>query len=132
MDENKLFEEFCLYNLTENVETYWKSDDFELDVRYENGSLFRYSAMDHSMRRLRPDTLKRMCEDEEYFRFIFRVNLERMMHKRGVDRQSLSYCTDISYATLTKYLRQYATPSGYNMFRLAEALNCDISEFVRP
>lgn len=132
MGEQELFEEYKLYFGDDDVVCYWKENAFELNVQVENGTVYRYSALSHGVRKVPPNIEERMLNDEEYFRFIFSLNLDRLMSEAGMTRYALADIAGVSYASLTQYLNQNMSPSVYVLYKLRAALKCDISEFFRP
>ena len=68
--------------------------------------------------------------DEEVWRKEFASRLRKMMYYRCISQERLSEETGISRITISKYVNGKATPNGYNLNRIAECLNCPVSEFA--
>lgn len=132
MSEEELFEDYQRYFNSDDVVSYWQESRFELNVQVEDGTIYRYNGIEHWIRKVLPGAAVRMAQDEDYFRLIFGLNLERMMQERGVTRYALADMADVSYPSLTQYINHNMTPTIHTVFKIANALECDISEFVKP
>ena len=66
--------------------------------------------------------------DEEQWRKEFSHRLYIKMCQQGYSQDEFAEDTGISLVTINKYLKGKATPSGYNMDKMAYVLNCDSSE----
>lgn len=61
----------------------------------------------------------------------FGRKLRRAIADRGINQEQLSDMLGISRQMLTRYVRGTATPSGYNLTRLCEILDCDVRELTK-
>ena len=68
--------------------------------------------------------------DEMTWRKEFTKLLHNKLKCTGIMEEQLAAETGISRITISKYLNQRATPSGYNLNLLAKCLNCPVSEIV--
>ena len=68
--------------------------------------------------------------DETEWREKFAERLCYKMMLAGIEQWKLSQLTGISEVSLSKYMNGRTTPSGYNIERIARALNCSASELT--
>lgn len=68
--------------------------------------------------------------DEMTWRKEFSKLLHNKLKCTGITQEQLAAETGISRITISKYLNQRATPSGYNLNLIAKCLNCPVSEFA--
>lgn len=68
--------------------------------------------------------------DEMTWRKEFAKLLRDKLRYEGITQERLAAETGISRITISKYLNQRATPSGYNLNLIAKCLNCPVSEFA--
>ena len=67
---------------------------------------------------------------EDRWRIHFARRLYKKMLQRGFDQQELSLRTGISINTISKYMNGHSTPSFYNAYKMANALECSVSDFL--
>ena len=68
--------------------------------------------------------------DEMTWRKEFSKLLRDKLRHEGIKQEQLAAETGISRITISKYLNQRATPSGYNLNLIAECLRCPVYEFA--
>ena len=109
----------------------YRDDGYAIVFSYKDGHKTFYDSLFKTVRSFRPEDGKEI--DEEIWRMEVGKNIRRAMVKYGVTQMELSIRTDISQASLSKYINGDVTPSGYKLWLIAEALDCDIDEltFVR-
>lgn len=61
----------------------------------------------------------------------FGRNLQRMLHKKEIDQGCLAKQLGSTDAMISRYVHGISIPSVYKVARIAEILNCDISELVK-
>lgn len=132
MTEEELLNEYKMYGGDHGIVSYRQVDDHRIDVYKEGGYTIRWDSFLQGSRRIPPNANLRMFDDEDYFRFIFSINLRRLMDDREIDRYELAHRSGVGYSTITQYLNQGRTPNMYSVYKLAYVFECDISEFVRP
>ena len=71
-----------------------------------------------------------ILEDELEWRKMFSNRLCAKMHKFGYNQSLLSEATGISQVTISKYINCKATPTAYNVQKLAKALHCNSFELT--
>lgn len=67
---------------------------------------------------------------EEEWRRKFAAKLYEYMTYNCMTQKELAELLNVSQMTISKYLNAIATPTSYNLDRIARALNCSISELT--
>lgn len=100
----------------------------------DDGTAFEFNSLDNTVRNVTKLYIRdtRDALDEESWRKEFGHKLRRAIADRGINQDKLSELLGISRQMLTRYVRGTSTPSGYNISRLAEVLNCDVRELTKP
>lgn len=116
--------------LAENIVDWYPSAQMEITVKLRDGRKYAYDWMAKIVWPIHDpeDKMEEMTEDE--WRLIFAKNLMRKMRKFGMSQDELSYITGISQVTISKYINCKATPSTYNVRKIANALRCTVGELV--
>ena len=71
-------------------------------------------------------------DNEEYeWGRCFGRNLQCMLHKKQIDQGYLARQLGTTDAMISRYIHGIAIPSVYKVARIAEILDCDISELVK-
>lgn len=98
-----------------------------------DGTKMEYSALDNSVRDVTRayDTTSSVYNNEEEWRKEFGYRLRTLIAEKGMSQEELSDISGISRQMLTRYVRGYSTPSGYNLARLAAILGCDMTYLTR-
>ena len=98
-----------------------------------DGNKMEFDSYDHSVRNVTKlyshDQAHAM--DEESWRKEFGHKLRRAISDKGMNQDRLSELLGISRQMLTRYVRGTSTPSGYNITRLCEVLDCDVRELTK-
>lgn len=66
---------------------------------------------------------------EEEYRIEFSMRLKKIMYRKGWTQDDLSEATGITQAMISRYISRKATPSFYNVDKIAKALGCSTDEF---
>lgn len=61
----------------------------------------------------------------------FGVNLQRVLHRKGVTQGYLAKELNTSDAVISRYITGTVVPSAYRACQIAEVLGCDVSELVK-
>lgn len=124
--ENSLYREYSMYfpEYADNTLRSHQVNRWDLIVSLIDGRRFLYNGLEHSIGEI-PAT-----EDisEEQFRREFSRRLSRMLYERTMTQYDLSKLTGISAVSISKYISRKATPSFYNVRRIARALDCSVEE----
>lgn len=103
----------------------------EIAIKLRNGKRIFYDMMDDLIGPINEfDDNVEEDIDEIAWRNNFSSRLINKMRKVGIGQEILSDRSGISRVTLSKYMNGKASPSGYNLERLARALRCSISELT--
>lgn len=126
--DNVLFHNFKLYFPTVSSKTvnYVETGPYELTVELNDGDFVLYDDTNNSIRRL-PRDRNRMTERECQIEFSDR--LFRIMNRNHMTQLELSEKTGIPQSSISNYINRKATPSLYNLDRIAKALGCSVDEF---
>lgn len=102
-------------------------------VRLDDGSRLEYTTLNDTVRDVSKYYGVNHADgsNEEEWRQEFGRKLRRIMAERGVSQERVSELTGISRQMLTRYVKGTSTPSGYNLTRLSEILDCDVRELTR-
>lgn len=128
---NKIYEDFINHypKWADKIISWTPSDEREIAIYTESGVNFCYDFYDKGIRFFKDDKKYSALDySEEEWRDIFKRKLDRIMRIRGCDVDELSELSGISTITIYKYLRGDSTPSGYNTYRIALALDCSVGE----
>lgn len=114
----------------EQMVDWYPNGYLEIMVKLQDGRRLTYELIGDFIRFVR-DTDYRVDElNEDIWRKNFSKCLKDRMRKLGLNQDELSERTGISRMTLSKYMNGKASPSGYNLERLARALKSSISELT--
>ena len=98
----------------------------------EDGTKLEFSSLDNTLRDVTrlydPDYNRNITEEE--WRDSFGSKLKSMLHDRSIKQEAMADMLGISRVMLNKYINGKATPSSYNLNRIARILNCDIRDLV--
>lgn len=101
----------------------------EIVVVLDTGMKYAYYMFSDGLRIIR-DSDEYSCENEEDWRKMFANRLCERMRKKCIAQYELAEQTGITTVTISKYMNGRATPSGYNLERLANALTCSVTELI--
>lgn len=115
--------------LAEEVVDWYPVGQMEIAIKLRNGKRLIYEFIGNIIRPYyqseRMDSI-----DENVWRSEFAIRLNKKMRNSGMSQYDLSDRTGISSVTLSKYMNGKATPSGYNLDKIAKAFKCSASEFM--
>ena len=117
-------------SIHKKVVSWYPSDKSEIVVVLDDGVKMAYESFDDTIRTIKSEYISSEVMDEVAYRKKFSDALRYQMRMSGIMQYELSEQTGISVQTLSKYLRGTATPSAYNIFKIANALGCPISKLV--
>lgn len=126
-----------MYDIYENAKVYFPSfvakayayeyrGDFEVLLKYEDGSYMLYDDLDHTIRELpmRDGFVTGSDCKREFGR-----RLRRMLRIKGFTQDMLSAETGITQSSISMYISGKTMPSFYKIDKIAKALNCSVDEF---
>lgn len=109
---------------------WYPSGHLEITVKMRDGRQFIYEFMGSNIYPLRSNW-KVNAAKESTWAARFSRQLRAKMKKSGVSQERLSELTGISRVMLSKYMNGTACPSGYNLDRICDALQCSLNELGR-
>lgn len=126
-----VYDEFVRMNpeIGEQIVDWYPSGQMEITVKIKSGKKYSYDWMQKL-------TTSLYDQDEEYdeteaeWRNRFARNLDHKLYNVGMSQDLLAFETGISPVTISKYIRARATPSTYNLRKIAQALKCSVSELI--
>lgn len=123
-----MFESFKAFfpSLAESTVEYYNHSRSELVAKLDDGRAFLYDNTNNSIRKLPRDS-NNMSEEE--YRIEFSMRLKKIMYRKGWTQDDLSEATGITQAMISRYISRKATPSFYNVDKIAKALGCSTDEF---
>ena len=126
-----VFEEFVrMYpDLGEQTVDWYPSGQMEITVKVKSGIKYTYDWM-RKIVTLLHDPEEEYDETEDEWRNKFARNLDHKLYNVGMSQDLLAFETGISPVTISKYIRARATPSTYNLRKIAQALKCSVSELI--
>lgn len=109
------------------------SGRYSILVTLDDGIRMEFNAIDNTIRNVSRFYSHDSVEDidEEAWRREFGRKLQKAISEKGINQERLSEMLGISRQMLTRYVRGYSTPSGYNLTRLSEILDCDVRDLTK-
>ena len=122
-----MFNNFKLYcpNYADRVKKYSDIGYYQLMIELDDGSIIIYDELLPGIRFLAM-SLDELTEQR--YKSEFGYNLRRMMKLRGINQIQLAEITGISKCGINHYINGRVSPSLYNAGRIADALDCSISD----
>lgn len=126
-----VYDEFVRMNpeIGEQIVDWYPSGQMEITVKIKSGKKYSYDWMQKLTTSLY-DPDKEYDETEAEWRNRFARNLDHKLYNVGMSQDLLAFETGISPVTISKYIRARATPSTYNLRKIAQALKCSVSELI--
>ena len=124
-----LFESFKIYfpTIASQAVDGYVSGPQEITVYLSDGDKLIYDDCTQTIRYLNK-TINN--PEEDVWRREFGRRLNEKIYRSGMTQQEVAQQTGISQQIISRYVSGKATPSAYNMRRLAVALNCSITELT--
>ena len=117
-------------NYYEEMVDWYPSAHLEITVKLRDGRKLTYELVGDYITFIKDGA----CDSEDIDEYLWRENfgmcLSGKMRKLGVSRDRLAEMTGISTVMLSKYMNGKAVPGGYNIYRMAKALNCSVAELT--
>lgn len=131
--EFDIFASYCPIIKKEAIQIF-KTNDDRLIAELKDGSAIEYDlVLGTSRSAMNLDILMRpkIATNEEDFKRYFSRKLYRMMRHKSYIQNDISEMTGISTSSLTKYMNGIAIPSAYNLWLIANALDCSVDELLK-
>lgn len=123
-----IYENFNRYfpDLADHATLGYNVSPFEILVNMDDGRQMIYNDFDRSIHIVNNSEWSSIDEDEWYS--IFLSNLNRLMAERNTSQSWLSRMTGLSNTCINRYVNGKSYPSPYDIYLIAKALRCDVSE----
>lgn len=130
---NMIYHDFILIFpfLEKDILDWYPSGRMEITLQMSDGSKFVFNYNSKSFRKLNEYSLDEkgmICESD--CRKEFSIQLQNKMDIAGLGVGDLAQRTGISQAMISRYINERATPSLYNIRRLACVLKCLPEELI--
>ena len=105
----------------------------EITVRLDDRTFWVFDMIGPTIKPLGDKDLNPEAEDdisEEEYRIRLSKNLRIKMHRTAVSQDVLARRSGISTVMINRYMNAKATPSTYNLERIARALQCSPTELL--
>lgn len=70
-------------------------------------------------------------DDEALWGLEFGINLQRMLHRKGISQGTLANKLGTTDAMISRYIHGAAVPSVYKVSQMADIIGCDISDLIK-
>lgn len=117
------------WSIADRVVDWYPCGQYKLAIKLDDDVQYEYDWTTKALIKL-SDTEDEMARTEEDWRNIFSRRLIRKLYTSGISQLRLSELTDISPVMINRYIKGLATPSGYNLQKIARALSCSIDELI--
>ena len=117
--------------LEKDIVDWYPSGQLEVTVRLRDGSKYSYDYLRKVCKRIcKSNYQENRLLNEEEVADEFAYRLSKKMRYRNVTQRELSDLTNISVPAIGSYVRGEKMPSLYNVYLIARALACSISELA--
>lgn len=117
-------------SIYKRIVDWYPSGKTEIVVVLDDGVKMAYEGFDDTIRTIKSDYISFDNMDEEEYRKRFSDELRYQMRIAGISRNELADKTGISRTTVSKYLSGTATPSTFNLIKIANVLGCPVSKLT--
>lgn len=117
----------------ERTINWFPSGQMEITVRLDDRTFWVFDMIGPTLKPLGNKELNPESEDsisEEEYRIRLSKNLRIKMHHTAVSQDVLARRSGISTVMINRYMNAKATPSLYNLERIARALQCSPTELL--
>lgn len=111
--------------LADLIEDFNLNGPLEFVIKLTDGRFVLYFELDNRIKMVDGD-IRDLSEEE--CREIFALRVKYRLFMRSLTQEDLSERTGISRLMINRYLTMKATPSWYNVIKIARALNCSVDE----
>jgi DNA-binding Xre family transcriptional regulator len=115
-------------SMAQRVVDHYKSGKFELTLIFEDGSKSIYNSNSKAIRYMKQRDPNEV--DETEYKMLFANVLNRKMNEKGITQKELAECTGLSKVSISGYIRCRSIPSSFAIYKLANALDCSVSELI--
>lgn len=115
--------------LGEQMVDWYPSGQLEIVIKVKNGQKYAYNWIGSLLVKIY-DPSNKPDETEEEWRYNFSNNLKRKLRNVGMTQDLLAFETGISKNMINRYANGIATPTTYNLRKIANALKCSLYELT--
>ena len=130
---NEVFNEFLRMNqyVDGHVKKWYPVDDDSIIVESDDGC-YKYDSILHTTRYSRnvSKLLSFNVEDKKHWIREFSYRLYRKIKSSGYTQETLSFDSKVGSSSISAYVNGERIPSIYNLLKLADSMNCRISEII--
>lgn len=129
----EIFDEFKSYHpyLVNDVDDYRPRGDVGIRLTMKNGMKYDFDKNTKGIRRVEDYSMNGIKDiTEERCRESISYHLIEMMGLRGYNQTTLAECTGLGKGTIYNYINKKATPSATALRKMAQALDCSISDLL--
>lgn len=131
---DNVYEEFkrmCPHAVENIIDWFDGQDRFEIFIIMNDGSAYMYDSIYKGFKKANSfEDLADTYKNNEQWKTIFARRLYRRMCVKGKSQDILSYETGISTCMINRYCNAESMVSGYNLIKIAEALECTVNDLV--
>jgi predicted XRE-type DNA-binding protein len=120
------FEHYYPY-LYEQVVDWWPSGRLHITVKLDDGSLFEYSSVDNTIRKISSDN---NTKDVEALRKEIGRNLQKVILTRGIPQSHIAEKVGITEAMLSRYIHGTSMPGVDKLYNIAATLGCRVADLL--
>ena len=117
------------WSIADHIIDWYPCGQYKLAIKLDDNTQYEYDWTTKALINL-SDTEDEIAATEEEWRNIFSRRLTRKLHTSGISQFRLSELTGITPAMINRYIKCLATPSGYNLQKIARVLGCCIDELI--
>ena len=126
---NTIWDDFLDYfpSLSSEIVDYYRSGKYEITLVLNDGRKRYYNYLNKTLQTIGPRDVE--CDDETWKRD-FAIVLKRKMKDRFMTQKILADRSGITTVSINGYINGRTMPTARNIQRLADALECSVSELI--
>jgi DNA-binding Xre family transcriptional regulator len=113
--------------ISKDAVDFYRTGRFEITVIFNDRRKAYYNYMNKTIHFIKP---KDEQYTEDFWKKQFAISLSRKLTDKCMTQKDLSERSGISQMSLSKYINGKSVPSSYAVTRLADALECSVSELI--
>ena len=106
---------------------WWPSGRLCITIKLEDGMLFEFDSVEHTIRRIRSDDY---TKDVETLRKEIGYNLQKIISSRSITQNEIAERSGITPAMLSRYIRGTSMPGVDKIHSLASVLGCRVVDIL--
>lgn len=130
-----VFEHYASHypNYAERTVDWYPSGQMEITVRLDDRTYWAFDMIGEQLRPLgrNADNSEAIDISEQDYRERLAMNIRKKIYNMAWNQEELANRSGISIITINKYVNAKATPSAYNVDRIARALQCSTLELTK-